>query len=97
MIHISAPSSVIIKALDVAAREGDRQAFVTQAEAIDRSAQTPDDLAHTIELALRLELATLAIALATEGQRLFPDHARMQYVARVLAPPVGRIAPAAPV
>jgi hypothetical protein len=97
VIHISAPSSAIIQALDAAAQQGDRQAFVTQAEAIDWSTQTPDDLAHTIDLALRLELATLAITLATEGQRLFPDHARIQHAGRVLAPPVGRIGPAAPV
>jgi hypothetical protein len=97
VIHISAPSSAVIHALDAAAQAGERQAFVTQVETIDWSAQTPDDLVHTIELALRLELATLAIALATEGQRLFPDHARIQYAAHVLAPPVGRIVPAAPV
>jgi hypothetical protein len=96
VIHISAPSSAIIQALDVAAQEGDRQAFVTQAEVIAWSAQTPDDLAHAIDLALHLELATLAITLATEGQRLFPDHPRIQNAGRVLAPPIGRIGPAAP-
>src|SRR5438132_879401 len=97
MIHISEPSSVVIQRLDAVAQAGERQAFVTQVERIDWSRQTPDDLAHTIDLALRLELATFAIALATEGQRLFPDHARIQQAASVLAPPVGRTAPAVPV
>ena len=97
MIHISGPSSAVIQALDEAAQAGDRQAFVTQAESIAWSTQTPDDLAHTIDVALHLELATFAIALAMEGQRLFPDHARIQHAAHVLAPAVGRIAPAAPV
>jgi hypothetical protein len=97
MINISERSSEVIQTLDAVAQEGERQAFVTQVEAIDWSTQTPDDLARTIDLALRLELATLAIALAMEGQRLFPDHARIQHAARVLAPPVRRIVPAAPV
>lgn len=96
MIHISEPSPVVIQALDAVAQAGDRQAFVAQVEAIDWSTQTPDDLAHTIDLALRLELATLAITLATAGQRLFPDHARIQHAAHVLIPSAGRIAPAAP-
>lgn len=87
MIHISEPSSAVIQALDA----------VAQVEAIDWSTQTPDDLAHTIDLTLRLELATLAITFATAGQRLFPDHVRIQHAAHALVPPAGRIAPPAPV
>ncbi len=97
MIHISEQPVAALQILEAAAQAGDRQAFVTQAEATDWSAQTPDDLAHAIDLALRLELGTLAITLAQQGLRLFPDHERLQQAAHVLAPPVIRTTPAAPV
>jgi hypothetical protein len=97
MIHISEQSAALLQALEGATKVGDRQAFVSQAEAIDWSAQTPDDLAHAIDLALRLELGTLAISLAQQGGQLFPDHARLQQAAQILAPPVIRVTSAAPV
>ncbi len=54
MIHISEQTVSALQILEAAAQAGDRQAFVTQAEATDWSAQTPDDLAHAIDLALHL-------------------------------------------
>ena len=81
MIHISEQSAALLQALEGAAQVGDRQAFVSQAEAIDWAAQTPDDLAHAIDLALRLELGTLAIALAQQAGQLFPDHVRLRQAA----------------
>jgi hypothetical protein len=97
MIHVSEQSTALLQALESAAQAVDRQAFIAQAEAIDWSAQMPDDLAHAIDLALHLELGTLAIALAQQGVRLFPDHERLQQAAHILAPPVIRTTPAAPV
>jgi hypothetical protein len=97
MTHIVEQPISALQILEAAAQIGDRQAFVTQAEATDWSAQMPDDLTHAIDLALQLELATLAITLAQEGRQLFPDHVRIQHVAHVLAPPVARVTPAAPV
>jgi hypothetical protein len=97
MIHISEQSAALLQALEAAAQAGDRQAFIAQAEAMDWSAQTPDDLAHAIDLALRLELGTLAITLAQQGQQLFPGHERLRQAMQVLAPPVIRATPAAPV
>ena len=69
---------------------GERQQFVALAEAIDWSACGPEELLRAIDLALSLELASLAIKLAQQGRRLFPNHERIQQAAQVLAPPIGR-------
>src|SRR5918911_1441231 len=87
MIQISETSSAVIQALEAAAQANNREAFVAQAEAVDWSSHTPSELARAIDLALRLELAPLAIELAQEGGHLFPDDDRLQRAARVLAPP----------
>jgi hypothetical protein len=76
--------------LEESARAADRRAFAALAEAIDWSARRPDDLTTAIDLALSLEMASLAIELAQLGGRLFPDHARVQRAAQVLAHPVVR-------
>jgi hypothetical protein len=77
-----------IEALEESARAGDRQTFNQLAEGIDWATRPPDELARTIDLALQLELATLAIELAQQAGRLFPTHERLQRAARVLAAPV---------
>jgi hypothetical protein len=77
-----------IEALEESARSGDCQTFSQLAEGIDWAARSPNELARTIDLALELELATLAMKLAQQGGRLFPSHERLQQAARVLAPPV---------
>ena len=87
MIHISEQSAALLQALEGAAQVGAyRQAFVSQAEGIDWAAQTPDDLAYAIDLALRLELGTLAISLAQQGGQLFPGPR---------TPPAGGVSPRA--
>ena len=87
---IAATSNPIIL-LEESARVGDRRTFAVLARAIDWSTRRPDELTATIDLALSLEMATLAIDLAQLGGRLFPDHERVQRAARVLAPPVVRV------
>ncbi|MCK6627859.1 MAG: hypothetical protein L6R45_22115 [Anaerolineae bacterium] len=69
---------------------GERQQFVALAEVVDWSVCGSEELLRTIDLALSLELSSLAIKLAQQGQHLFPKHERIQQAARVLAPPVGR-------
>jgi hypothetical protein len=77
-----------IEALEERARSGDHQMFSQLAESIDWATRPPDELAKAVDLALELELATLAMKLAQQGGRLFPTHERLQQAARVLAPPV---------
>ncbi|GAB4459566.1 MAG: hypothetical protein Fur0044_52260 [Anaerolineae bacterium] len=72
------------------AQASERQQFVALAETVDWSACQPEELLRTIDLALSLELSSLAIKLAQQGRRLFPKHERIQQAARVLTPPVGR-------
>lgn len=74
--------------LEDRARAEDREAFATLVAEIDWATRLPDELTRAIDLALKLELSTLAIALAQTGGRLFPAHERLQQAARVLAPPV---------
>lgn len=69
---------------------GKRQQFAALAEVLDWSACQPKELLRAIDLALSLELASLAMKLAQQGRRLFPNYERIQQAAQVLAPPVGR-------
>lgn len=57
-------------------------------EGIVWSNHQPEELLHTIDLALSLELSSLAITLAKRGAGLFPRHERIQQASRVLTPPV---------
>ena len=72
------------------ARAGDQREFAALVEAIDWSTRGPEELTTAIDLALSLEMASLAIELAQLGGRLFPDHERVQRAAQVLAPTVVR-------
>jgi hypothetical protein len=86
-----AATNTPVMVLEESARMGDRRTFAALARAIDWSTRRPDELTATIDLALSLEMATLAIDLAQLGGRLFPDHERVQRAAQVLAPPVVRV------
>jgi len=85
--NIAATNTPIV-ILEESARAGGHRAFAALARAIDWSTRQPDELTATIDLALSLEMAALAIDLAQLGGRLFPDHERVQRAAQVLAPPV---------
>jgi hypothetical protein len=73
--------------LEASAQAGDRSQFVHIAEAIDWSSHPADDLLRAIDLALSMELADLAIRLAQQGARLFPQYEQIRQAAIVLAPP----------
>lgn len=86
----TAARSTPIVLLKEAAEAGDRRGFARLVETTDWSTRPPEELTKAIDLALSLEMATLAIKLAQLGGRLFPEHERVQRAARVLAPPVVR-------
>ncbi len=80
-----------IALLNEYADSGDYRAFVELVERIDWATRSPDDLTTALDLALSMEMSSLAIELAQLGGRLFPDHERVQRAAYVLAPPVARV------
>ena len=79
--------------MEESAHADDPGGFAAWADFVDWSTSTPDEFIRAIELALSLELATLARELAQEGKRRFPDHGRIKRADRVLAPPVVQIKP----
>lgn len=78
------------KLLTESAHAKNKGKFISLVETVDWATRPPADLAKAIDLALSLEMSSLAIKLAQLGGRLFPDHDRLQRAARVLAPPVVR-------
>lgn len=77
-------------ALERLIRERTPSEFASFVKNLDWSAQRPGELNLAIDLALREEMANLAIELAQLGKRLFPQNERVQRAARVLAPPIAR-------
>ncbi len=73
--------------LEEVARAGDQRVFVSYINEIDWASHHPDQLIRTIDLALRLEMLSLASELAQLGCRLFPQHDRVRRSAWVLSPP----------
>jgi hypothetical protein len=78
------------KLLTESAHAENRRQFFALVEGVDWATRSPAELAKAIDLALSLEMSSLAIKLAQLGGQLFPDHERLQRAARVLAPPVVR-------
>lgn len=76
--------------LEAVARTGDRGVFANYVDEIDWASHHPDDLIRTIDLALSLEMVSVASELAQLGSRLFPEHDRLQRAAGVLSPPTTR-------
>jgi hypothetical protein len=71
--------------------------FAEQANVVQWRCRQPQELARTIDLALRLELLPLAAQLAQEGARLFPRDKQFQQMVRVLTPPAVAISKAPPI
>jgi len=91
--HVSATSRMsgaLFLQLEEVARAGDRRAFVSYVNQIDWTSRQPDELIRTIDLALHLEMVSLASELAQLGGRLFPQHDGVRRVAGVLSPPTTR-------
>lgn len=82
------PQNVSLLLLDYLAQEDNRQTFILVCEGTAWSNRQPEELLHAIDLALSLELSSLAMSLAKKGAELFPRHNRIQQAANVLAPPV---------
>jgi len=76
--------------LEQAAAQTDRQAFALLATTIDWSAHCATDLTRAIDLALALDMVSLARELAHQGSKIFPEDKRLQQAMAVLAPPVVR-------
>jgi hypothetical protein len=80
----------VILLMEEAAHADNPREFATWAGFVDWSTCAPDEFIRAIDLALNLELATLARKLAQEGHRHFPDYERLKQAACVLAPPTVR-------
>jgi hypothetical protein len=77
-----------IAMLEIVAEAGNNEtAFVQAASEIDWSRRPAADFARAVRLALAAGAHLLARNLATQGARLYPDHAELGKMARILAPP----------
>jgi hypothetical protein len=76
--------------LEQAAAQADRQTFALLATTIGWSTHGAIDLARAIDLALALDMVSLARELAHQGSRIFPEDKRLQQAMAVLAPPIVR-------
>lgn len=74
------------------AEQADCQAFALLATTIDWSTYGAADLSRAIDLALTLDMVSLARELAQQGSRIFPGDTRLQQAIAVLSPPVVRSA-----
>lgn len=61
-------------------------AFLDAIEGVDWSERPPDHIVDAAKLAVTVGAPPLAMQLAQEAVRLFPDHPRCQWAARVIAP-----------
>ncbi len=84
------PAAALMR-LEEAAHNHRRDSFSRIIDTIDWSTYQADQLLTVIDLALSLDMSKLAMELAALGGARFPDYARMQSAAKVLAPPVVRV------
>ncbi len=67
----------------------DGYTFLDAIEGVDWSARPPDHIVDAAKFAVTVGASRLAMKLAQESVRLFPDNPRCQWAARVIAP--GRV------
>ena len=84
------PQPPELHTLEQAAAQTDRQTFARLATTIDRSAHCATALTRAIDLALALDVVSLARELAHQGSKIFPEDKHLQQAMAVLAPPVVR-------
>src|SRR5438132_11591144 len=84
------PQPSELHALEQTATQADRQAFALLVATIDWSLHCATDLTRAIDLALALDMVSLARELAHQVSRIFPEAKRLQQAMAVLAPPVVR-------
>ena len=85
MINRAKVSAKLARLLQSKAKQGS-QSFAQTVQSIDWSLQSPELFLHAIDLALALDMSTVATQLARDGFRQFPNHARLQDAHTVLAP-----------
>ncbi|MCI0393876.1 MAG: hypothetical protein L0332_06085 [Chloroflexi bacterium] len=78
-------------ALEAAAQAKDDQAFWRAYQAITWTDRPASDFVHAVNLALMAGAYITARNLAQEGHELHPDHAELEKMAYVLAPPQARV------
>lgn len=88
--------NLVLLFMEEAAQANDHREFATWADRLGQVTSAPDEFVRAIELALSLELATLARDLAQKGALLYPDYEKLEQAARVLAPPSVRPKPDMP-
>jgi hypothetical protein len=74
-------------ALEAAAYAKDERAYLRARKAIDWSKRPPTDFVRAVDLAFLAGAYMAARNLSREGAELYPDHAELQKMAYVLAPP----------
>src|SRR5712691_9575805 len=84
------PNRRKLHTLEQAVEQADRQTFALLATTIDWSLHGATDLTRAIDLALALDMVSLARELAHQGGKIFPEDKRLQQAMAVLAPPVVR-------
>ncbi|MCI0394838.1 MAG: hypothetical protein L0332_12850 [Chloroflexi bacterium] len=80
-----------LAALEAAADAQDEKAFVAAYEAIDWPGRPAEDFVQAVNLALKFGDLLLARELATQGVKQYPNHAELQKMAYILAPPKARV------
>ena len=77
----------VLPELDIHAQSNASESFVSLAESVDWSKQSARTIRGSLDLALMLNLNKLAVRLAREGSRLFPDDPNLRKAVRVLREP----------
>jgi hypothetical protein len=70
--------------------------FARAYQAVHWQEHPADDFAHAVRLALSVGAPTIAQELAFKGAKRYPDHAELQKMAHILAPPTVSVSKASP-
>ncbi len=76
----------LLETLERSAYAQDYRTFSECIQDVDWSARPPEHIMHAVKMAVLVGAARLAMDLAQESVRLFPDNPRCQKMARVVAP-----------
>lgn len=84
MLNRPKTTNKLVRLLQSKAKQGS-QPFAQTVQSIDWSLQSPELFLQAIDLALALEMTTIATQLAKNGFRQFPNHVRLQSARAVLS------------
>jgi hypothetical protein len=85
-----------LAALEAAAYAIDERAYLQARKAIDWSKRPPEDFVRAVDLAFMAGAYGAARNLSREGAERYPDHAELQKMAHILAPPTVRVGKTGP-